>query len=102
MSAKALVSQMKRGGRLDEATLLSLARQRRYEESVAALAELSKSSVEIVRPLMQSLRSDGILVPCKVAGLAWETVSALLDCRFSSGVTADDVFNVVQLGLPLD
>lgn len=89
VSAKALVSQMKRGGRLDEATLLSLARQRRYEESVAALAELSKSSVEIVRPLMQSLRSDGILVPCKVAGLTWQTVSAILDCRFSSGVTAD-------------
>ena len=89
VSAKALVSQMKRGGRLDEASLFSLARQRRYEESVAALAELSKSSIEIVRPLMQSLRSDGILVPCKVAGLAWETVSAILDCRFSSGVTAD-------------
>jgi hypothetical protein len=44
----------------------------------------------LVRPLMQSLRSDGILVPCKVAGLGWETVSAILDCRFSTGVTAPD------------
>jgi len=39
---------------------------------------------------MQSLRSDGILVPCRVAGLSWETVNAVLDCRFSTGVTAPD------------
>ena len=50
---------------------------------------MSKSSIEIVRPLMQSLRSDGILVPCKVAGLDWETGRAVLDCRFSTGVTAE-------------
>jgi hypothetical protein len=28
-------------------------------------------------------------VPCKVAGLDWETVRAVLDCRFSTGVTAE-------------
>jgi hypothetical protein len=84
------MSQLKRDGQLNETTLMKLAKQKRYEETVAALAELSQSSVEIVRPLMQSLRSDGILVPCKVAGLGWEAVSAVLDCRFSTGVTADD------------
>jgi hypothetical protein len=89
-TAKELMSQLKRDGRLNEATLMKLARQKRYEETVAALSELSKSSVEIVRPLMQSLRSDGILVPCKVAGLGWETVNAVLDCRFSTGLTADE------------
>jgi hypothetical protein len=89
-TAKELMSQLKRDGQLDEATLRKLAKRKQYEETVAALAELSRSGVEIVRPLMQSLRSDGILVPCKVAGLDWETVSAVLDCRFSTGVTADD------------
>src|SRR5579859_376890 len=89
-TARAVMSQLKRGGRLNEAILRDVARCKRYEETVAALAELSESSVEIVRPLMQSLRSDGILVPCKVAGLAWETVSAILDCRYSSGVTAEE------------
>jgi len=89
-SAKELMSQLKRSGQLNEMTLLKFARQKRYEETVAALAELSDSSVEIVRPLMQSLRSDGILVPCKVAGLGWETVDAVLDCRFSSAIAADD------------
>jgi uncharacterized protein (DUF2336 family) len=87
--AKAMIAHLKKEGRLDAATLLGLAGQKRYEETVAALAELSKSSIEVVRPLMQSLRSDGILIPCKVAGLDWETVRAVLDCRFATGVTAE-------------
>ena len=53
--------------------------------TVAALAELSHSTIEVIRPLMQSVRDDGVLVPCKVAGLSWETLSAILDCRFASG-----------------
>jgi hypothetical protein len=52
---------------------------------VAGLAELSQSTIEIVRPLMQSLRDDGVLVPCKAAGLRWETVRAVLESRFASG-----------------
>ena len=35
---------------------------------------------------MQSLRDDGVLVPCKVAGLNWEITSAILECRYSTGV----------------
>ncbi|HTO61840.1 MAG TPA: DUF2336 domain-containing protein, partial [Bradyrhizobium sp.] len=54
------------------------------------LAELSKASIEVVRPLMQSLRSEGILVPCRVAGLRWDTVGAVLNARFSSGVMAPE------------
>jgi uncharacterized protein (DUF2336 family) len=88
--AKIVVAQMKRDGRLTEAVLLRFAQQKRYEETIVALAELAQTSMEIVRPLMQSVRSEGILVPCKVAGLDWETVSAVLDSRFSSGRTAPD------------
>jgi uncharacterized protein (DUF2336 family) len=88
--AKIVVAQMKRDGRLTEAVLLRFAQQKRYEETIVALAELAQTSMEIVRPLMQSVRSEGILVPCKVAGLAWETVNAVLDSRFSSGRTAPD------------
>jgi hypothetical protein len=88
--AKIIVAQLKKDGRLTEATLFRFARQKRYEETIVALAELARTSMEIVRPLMQSVRSEGILVPCKVAGLTWEAVSAVLDCRFSSGMTAPD------------
>jgi uncharacterized protein (DUF2336 family) len=86
-AAKRLIALLSENGELNEATLLAFARQRKYEETVAALAELSKSTLEVVRPLMQSLRDDGVLIPCKAAGLSWETVSAVLDSRFTSGST---------------
>jgi len=89
-AASYLVAQLKIEGRLDEELLCDFARKRRYEETVIALAELSESNVDVVRPLMQSLRSDGILVPCKVAGLGWDSVKLVLDCRFSSGATSPE------------
>lgn len=84
-AAKHLVAQLKANGRLNEATLSGFARQRKYEETVAALAELSQATIEIIRPLMQSLRDDGLLVPCRVAELSWETTSAVLEARYSTG-----------------
>jgi uncharacterized protein (DUF2336 family) len=84
-SAKRVVAQLNEKGELNEATLFSLAKQRKYEETVVALALLSQSSVEVVRPLMQSLRDDGVLVPCKAADLSWETVMAVLESRFATG-----------------
>ena len=84
-AAKRLVAQLRDKGELSEAALFGFAKQRKYEETVAALAELSRSTVEVIRPLMQSLRDDGVLVPCKAAGLGWETVEAVLDSRFATG-----------------
>jgi uncharacterized protein DUF2336 len=84
-AAKRLVTQLKTRGELNEAALCGFAKQRKYEETVAALAELSQSSIEIIRPLMQSLRDDGVLIPCKAAGLGWATASAVLESRFTTG-----------------
>jgi uncharacterized protein (DUF2336 family) len=84
-AARQFVSQLKTDGKLNEATLFAFARSRKYEETVAALALLSDSSIEVIRPLMQSLRDDGLLVPCKAARLSWEITSAILECRYSTG-----------------
>ena len=84
-AAKRFVALLNDKGELDEATLFGFAKQRKYEETIAALAQLSQSSIEVVRPLMQSLRDDGVLVPCKAAELSWETVSAILESRFATG-----------------
>jgi len=83
--AKRAIAGLKATGQLNEATLLGFARQRRYEETAAALAALSGSTVEVIRPLMQSLREDGLLVPCKAAQLSWDTTVAVLECRFATG-----------------
>jgi uncharacterized protein (DUF2336 family) len=87
-AAKSFVTLLNANGELDEATLFGFAKQRKYEETVAALAVLSQSTVEVIRPLMQSLRDDGVLIPCKVAGLNWATVSAILESRFATGSMA--------------
>jgi uncharacterized protein (DUF2336 family) len=84
-AAKRVVALLNDNGELTEATLLGFAKQRKYEETVAALAELSRSTIEVIRPLMQSLRDDGVLIPCKAAGLSWDTVHAVLDSRFATG-----------------
>jgi len=84
-AAYRFVASLKKHGQLNEATLLGFAKERKYAETVAALAELSKSSIDVIRPVMQSLRDDGVLIPCRVAGLNWDTVAAILDSRFASG-----------------
>src|SRR6266699_2561803 len=84
-AAKRLVARLKNNGELNEAALFAFAKQRKYEETVAPLAELSRSTIGVVRPLMQSLRDDGVLIPCKAAELCWETVSAVLESRFATG-----------------
>jgi uncharacterized protein (DUF2336 family) len=86
--AKRIVALLREKGELNEAKLFAFATQRKYEETVAALAALSHSTIEVIRPLMQSLRDDGILVPCRAAGLSWETVSAVLESRLATGSMA--------------
>jgi uncharacterized protein (DUF2336 family) len=84
-TAKRFVALLSEKGELNEATLFGFAKQHKYEETVAALAELSRSTIETIRPLMQSLRDDGVLIPCRAAELSWETVHAVLDSRFATG-----------------
>jgi uncharacterized protein (DUF2336 family) len=89
-AAKRHVAKLKDSGELDETVLLNFARQRKYEETVVALAYLAQSSIEVIRPLMQSLRSEGLLVPCRAAGLSWETTAAIMECRYSTGSMGPD------------
>jgi hypothetical protein len=46
---------------------------------------LSSASLEIIKPLMNSPRDDGLLIPCKVADCKWETVSAILASKLPQG-----------------
>ena len=84
-AASRFVAALAKHGKLSEPALLVFAKERKYAETVAALAELSGSTIDVIRPVMQSLRDDGVLIPCRVAGLNWETVAAVLESRFASG-----------------
>jgi uncharacterized protein (DUF2336 family) len=84
-AAKSFVALLHEKGELNEVTLFEFANRHQYEETVAALAKLSRTTIEVIRPLMQSLRDDGILIPCKAAELSWQTVHAVLDSRLAAG-----------------
>ncbi|MCP3419805.1 DUF2336 domain-containing protein [Bradyrhizobium brasilense] len=84
-AAKHHVAKLKDVGELNEASLLGFARQRKYEETIVALAYLAQSNIEVIRSLMQSLRSEGLLVPCRAAGLSWDTAAAVMECRYTTG-----------------
>jgi uncharacterized protein (DUF2336 family) len=75
------IGAMQKQGTLDEAALLAFANLGKYEETVAALAALCSTSIEMIEPLMTS--SDGLLVACKAAKLNWLTVKALHEGRIS-------------------
>jgi len=83
------ILQMKKEGRLDESALLEFANRRLYEQMVAALSMLSSASIDLIASLMKGPRSNGLLVPCKAAGLKWPTVSAILCNRFAHHTMSD-------------
>lgn len=88
-NAQQLVASMRMRNELSEASLLEFAKARKYEEMVAALAELSSASLQSIAAVMRSDRNDGILIPCKAAGLKWPTVSAILMNRSAYHVIPD-------------
>ena len=83
-AAKSFVELLQKKGELDKSTLLGFARAGKYEEMVVATSLLCSASLEIIKPLMQSPRDDGLLIPCKVADLEWGTVDAIMDAKLSS------------------
>jgi uncharacterized protein (DUF2336 family) len=88
-AAKACAESLRKNGELSEAKLLDAARGRRFAETVAMLALLASTPLDIVKPLMQSSRNDGLLIPCKAADLKWATVSAILDLKSPAGALQD-------------
>jgi uncharacterized protein (DUF2336 family) len=72
------VEAMRAKGTLNEAALSSFAKAAQYEETVAALAALCSTSVDLIAPIMRSVRNDGLLVACKAVGLRWSTVRTIL------------------------
>jgi uncharacterized protein (DUF2336 family) len=79
--ARAAVLALREKGELNEQALADFAKDRGYEETVIALAELTSVPVETVERLMSGDRSDPVLILCKAAGFGWSTVRAIIMVR---------------------
>ena len=70
-----------RANRLNEAALVAFCGERKYEETVVALATLAKVPIRIVDRLMDGDRPDPVLILCKAANLSWPAVNAVIMMR---------------------
>jgi uncharacterized protein (DUF2336 family) len=77
-AAQRAVLSLMQAGRMNETVLAGFADQRKYEETVAALAALSKVPIKIADRLMAGERPDPVLILCKAADMSWPTVMTVL------------------------
>jgi uncharacterized protein (DUF2336 family) len=84
-AANALVGVMRAEGRLRESDIEAFARERRFEETAAALAILSELPTDAVERAIVHDRVESVLIICKAIGLSWNTVKAVLTLRSENG-----------------
>jgi uncharacterized protein (DUF2336 family) len=84
-AANALVGAMKADGRLRESDVETFARDRKFEETTAALAILSELPTHAVERAIVHDRVESILIICKATGVSWNTVRAVLMLRAGKG-----------------
>ncbi len=95
--AEKLVQSMEKSGKLDEAALMEFVKQGRFNEVTAALAQLCSVPLETIAKLMTGLRNDALLVPCRLAGLSWPTVEAILRNRRTDLTISDRVMGLARM-----
>lgn len=76
--AQRVVLRLHRAGTMNEAALAAFAGDGKYDETVVALAALSKVPIVVADRLMAGERPDPVLILCKAAGMSWPTVKAVI------------------------
>ncbi len=79
--ARALVETMRSGGRLTETELENFARNKKFEETAAALAVLCNLPIDVIERAIAQDRSETILIVAKAVGLSWAAAKAVLLLR---------------------
>ena len=77
--AEAVVRRMKGLSELNDAAIIRFAAAKKFDEVAASLAILNNSaSTDMMARVLEGLRADLILIPCKSAGLGWAAVETIL------------------------
>lgn len=77
--AEGVVKRMKGLNELNDTAVVRFAEAKRFDEVAASLAILNNSApTDMMARLLEGLRTDLILIPCKSAGLSWATVEVIL------------------------
>jgi uncharacterized protein (DUF2336 family) len=84
-TAQRVVRKLHQSDELNEGALLRFARAHQYEETAAALAELSGVRIGTIDQLLKGDRDDPMLILGKSIGISWATVRALMTLRLGPG-----------------
>lgn len=104
--AQKTIVELHRSGGLNQEALARFAQDRKFEETVAAIAAISGLTVETIDQLVSAGKRDSILILGRGLGLEWAVVRALLGVRLAPGrvPSATDVedarVNFERLALP--
>jgi uncharacterized protein (DUF2336 family) len=79
--AEELVKLMLKLNELDDAAVYKFAEEKKFDEVAAALALLNDVPTEMMMRLLEGIRSDLLLIPCRSARLNWPTVESILRYR---------------------
>ncbi|WP_407175834.1 DUF2336 domain-containing protein [Bradyrhizobium sp. STM 3562] len=90
--AHALVKSLYEDGRLDEQQVAQFAEDGKFDEANAAIAALANVPVSTAENMMIESRAEGVMILCKVSGMSWSTVRAIINMRDElSGGTPTDI-----------
>jgi uncharacterized protein (DUF2336 family) len=90
------IEALQREGKLDEASLVDFAQKSQYGETVAALALLCATPIEVVDRLMNAERPDPVLILCKSAGWGWSTAKAVIMVRPDGARTSSQDLDAIH------
>ena len=79
--ARRIVLAMHQDGKLGEAELAEFAKDKKFEETVAALSVLCNVPIEAADRLVAGERPDPVLILCKASGFGWTTARAIISSR---------------------
>lgn len=80
-AALSAVRAMHQESKLGEAELADFAKDRKFEETVAALSVLCNVPIDAADRLVAGDRPDPVLILCKAAGFGWTTARAIICSR---------------------
>jgi uncharacterized protein (DUF2336 family) len=95
VAARKYVGKLHGAGELNEALVAQFARDRKFNETNAAICCLANIPFVTVESMMIESRSEGVMVLAKVLEFSWPTVKAILDMRGGSA-NADEDFTKVS------
>ncbi len=76
-----VVQELHKAGKLGEKELADYAKDKKFEETVAALSVLCNVPIEVTDRLVAGDRPDPVLILCKAFGFGWTTARAIIASR---------------------